>query len=224
MAERGRIILGLVLLAAGGLFLLDAVDVIDAWSVVGSWWPAVLIVLGIVALVAQPRSLISGGILIVVGLVLLSATLNFIDISVWQLLIPALLIAAGLGLVLRGLYGGGTTDTSNSVTATSVLSEQRVNSRATAFKSATLTALLGDVTLDLRQAQLDHNGAIVDTFCALGDVNVVVPHSWRVRLEGMPILADFEDNTHQDYSPDEEPPTVTITGVSLLGDVEVKNE
>lgn len=223
MRERGRIVLGLVLLAAGGIFLLDAADVIGAWSTIARWWPAVFVVLGLIALLSTPRSLVSGGILVAIGAVLLTSTLNLVNLAIWQLAIPMVLIGIGLGLILRGYRPGGVADAANRVSSLVILGEQHVISRASAFRGGTLTAILGEVKLDLRQASIDPDGAVIDTFSSLGDVTVIVPANATVHASGMPVLGDFEDKTRPTNPDEPAGPVITVTGVALLGDVTIRS-
>ena len=50
-----RLWVGLVLVALGVFGILDAVDLLDAGPVVADWWPAAVVVLGLVAMAAQRR-------------------------------------------------------------------------------------------------------------------------------------------------------------------------
>jgi predicted membrane protein len=223
MHDRSRALIGALLIGAGIIFLLDAADVIAAGDVFRKWWPLVFVALGLIALVGRPRSWVGGGILIAIGAVLLLSTLDIVDIPAWQLAIPLILIAAGLSLVFRGL-GRGARDTRDAVSIVAILSDQRVTSESTAFKRATVTSILGDATLDLRKARLDPGGASVDTFSALADVVVLVPRGWRINVNGIPILADFDDETDHSVDVPEDAPEISVTGVALLGDVDVKHE
>ena len=54
----------------------------------------------------------------------------------------------------------------------------RVRSRQ--FRSATLTAVMSGVTLDLREAELCPEGATISVQSALSGIYVLVPRGWRV--------------------------------------------
>jgi predicted membrane protein len=222
MPNRSRIILGALLILGGLIFLLDAADVIPARDVLSDWWPLIIIGLGVLVLFGRPRSWTGGGILIAIGAILLLATLDILDLSLWQLIIPLILIGAGLSLVIRGI-SRGLADRSNRVNLLGVLSDQEVRSTATAFEHAALTSVLGDVTIDLRQATLALNGADLDTFCLFGEVKIIVPRGWRIHVDGMPILGEFKDETEYASSLAHDAPVITITGVSILGDVTVRH-
>lgn len=223
MADRSRAFIGVLLVLGGVIFLLDAADVVPARSILSDWWPLVLVLLGLYSMFGSPGSLTGGGILTAIGAILLLATLDIIDIPLWQLIIPLILIGAGLSFVIRGLGGGGAADRSNRLSLMGVLTEQHVRSESANFTQASLTSVLGEVTLDLRNATLDPGGASVDIFCLLGEATVIVPRGWRVHLDGMPILGDFTDKTDHDQHLPHNTPEITITGVSILADVEIKH-
>jgi hypothetical protein len=155
--------------------------------------------------------------------VLLLATLDIIDIPIWQLIIPLVLIGAGLSLVIRGFGWGGKADRRDVLNLVGVLTEQQIRSEARNFQNASLTSVLGDVKLDLRNATLESRGAHVDAFCLLGDLTVLVPRGWRVHMEGVPILGDFEDQTDHAQELPVDAPEIRITGVSILADIEIKH-
>lgn len=222
MVDRSRAFIGALLILGGVIFLLDAADVIPARNILSNWWPLVLIALGLWSMFSRPGSLTGGGILTAIGAALLLATLGIIDIALWQLIIPLILIGAGLSLVIRGL-NRRKPDRSARVNLLGVLSEQHVYSESTGFKHASLTSVLGEVRLDLRNASLDPGGAEVDAFCLLGDVSVLVPRGWRVHVAGVPILGDFEDETDHEQPLPHNAPELTVTGVSILADIDVKH-
>lgn len=222
MLDRSRTILGILLVLGGLILLLASIGALPVGRLISNYWPLVLILIGGYMLVIRPGSMLGGTILVVSGGVLLLATLNILDIAIWQLIIALILISGGVSLVFRGL-GSGKADRNNELNLVGVLSEQKVRSEATNFESASLTSVLGEVKLDLRNATLSPSGAVVDTFCLLGDLSVLVPRGWRVHVKGMPILGDFEDETDHDQHLPSDAPEITITGVSILADIDVKH-
>jgi hypothetical protein len=100
--------LGLALLAVGVVFLLTNLGVFYPEDV-RTYWPVILIPLGIAQAVFRPgvmRRLWGGGIA-VVGLVLLAHNLGYIHGNIWQLLWPVWLIFMGISFLLRAINGGG---------------------------------------------------------------------------------------------------------------------
>jgi predicted membrane protein len=223
MVNRSRALIGLLLIVGGVIFLLDAADVVPARNILSDWWPLILVGLGLFAMFGRPHSWTGGGILVAIGGILLLATLDIIDVTLWQLIIPLILIGAGLSLVIRGLGGRGVSDRSARVSLVGVLSEQQIRSEATGFRHASLTSVLGDAEIDLRNASIDPKGAEVDAFCLLGEARILVPRGWRIHVDGVPILAEFKDETEHPPELPYDAPQLNITGVSILGDVKVRH-
>ena len=84
-------------------------------------------------------------------------------------------------------------DNRDVVNALAVFGEQRIQSRATAFRTASLRAVFGDVTLDLSEARLAPEGAVIDAMSAFGEIAVVVPEGWRVTVDDTNVGTDLEE-------------------------------
>lgn len=101
----GKLVFGLVLVAVGVLAFADAIDVFevrDIWS----WWPVILIVLGVSKEidVLRARRGDPGYILIAIGLWMLAATQHFLGLD-YASAFPIGVAVAGLGIILHALVG-----------------------------------------------------------------------------------------------------------------------
>ncbi|HEX5949289.1 MAG TPA: DUF5668 domain-containing protein [Actinomycetota bacterium] len=221
----GRILLGVALIALGVIFLLDRADVLDAGETIGDWWPAAIIAVGAVQLFDRPRSLLGPGIVIGIGVILLLFTTDVVTGSVFALLWPALLIAIGIGILFRHGRGPSVTREEGSsddvVRATSVFGGHEVVSRSSAFKGGSATAVFGAVTVDLRNATMDPEGARVDITAILGGVEILVPRGWRVTTSGTPILGGIDNKTSGEAA---EGPELRIDALTFLGGTDIKHE
>lgn len=196
----GRLLVGLVLVALGIVLLLERLGVANAGWLIGALWPLVIVAAGVLQMAVTRRAHLGATITIVVGLVLLAATLNLLSASVWQFVWPVALIAVGLlflaGMVSRGIFRQ-TEQRDDVAHALSVFGGQKVVSESQ-FRGASLTSFFGGDTLDLRQANLAPEGADVDVMTAFGGAGILVPEGWRVLLSGIPIFGGFDDKTsHQ---------------------------
>ena len=93
-----RITIGLALIVAGALFLVDQLNGFPF----NQSWPVILIVVGASNFLVKPRSWVVSGGIMVAGAILLLGTLNILEVSM-GILWPLLLL--GLGAVI--LFGGG---------------------------------------------------------------------------------------------------------------------
>jgi len=74
---RGSALVGILLIVLGALFLLDKADVLDVGDTIAQWWPVILIAAGLLYLGVSPRHVLVPGVLIIAGLALLAGSLGF---------------------------------------------------------------------------------------------------------------------------------------------------
>jgi predicted membrane protein len=80
------------------------------------------------------------------------------------------------------------------------------------------------VTLDLTQAKLSPEGAVVDVMTAFGGTEIVVPLDCRVSFSGVPIFGGFSDKTTTHSDPvSQGGPSLNVRGTVMFGGVDVKN-
>ncbi len=218
-----RTLLGLVLVALGGLFLLDQAGRLDAGNVIGNWWPLIIIALGTGQLIEQRRAGLGPLIVIGVGVLLLLGELELLPDNIWRYIWPVVLIVVGLALVLRrggrGLPAGRPDEV---VSASAFFSGNDVVSTSQSFRGASLTAAFGGVSLDLRQATLAPDGATVSILAAFGGAEVLVPRGWRVQASGLPLFGGFDNKANAPAAPDS--PLLRVEYTVLFGGAEVKYE
>jgi predicted membrane protein len=81
--------------------------------------------------------------------------------------------------------------------------------------------VFGGVTIDLRNAQLDPEGARLDVTALLGGVEILVPKGWRVTTSGTPILGGIDNKTAGEAA---EGPELRIDALTILGGTDIKHE
>lgn len=224
--DLGRMLVGLVILAVGTLYLLDAADVLDAGKVVDDWWPAVIVAAGLLTLAERPPAVLRGAVLTAAGAVGLLFTTGVLDEDAWRYVWPLAVIAAGLAVLLR--WSGRTIPAGASpeavIRSTSVFGGAEVASTDPAFRGAWLTAIFGGVTLDLREARPAPEGASVNATAMFGGIDVLVPHGWRVSVRSVPIFGGVEDETDRDAVLGDDAPMLHIDAVCVFGGVGIKHE
>jgi hypothetical protein len=85
-------------------------------------------------------------------------------------------------------------------------------------------ALLGDCTLDLRQADVEGGELRVTAIAVIGDVRVVVPPGVVVELDGISLLGDKRYRAGEMPAPPPGAPRVRVTAYAVVGDVTVMSE
>lgn len=218
-----RLILGLAIVVLGSLLLLDNLNLIEADSLYRFFFPTVLLAVGVSVLV---QGSIWGWVWLVGGGWMLAEKLDYIDVNFFQLFFPAVLLLVGGSLVYRTFVRPQTTapgpdDPASYVRAFAVMSGNERRGIASTFRGGDLAAFMGGVTLDLRQAKMAPEGAVLDTFAFWGGIEVKVPESWQVRGEVIPLMGGFEDKTRPKAGAVDG--TLVIRGFAIMGGVEVSN-
>lgn len=97
---------GVMLVVFGCLFLADQLGVVRFGTVFHVWWPAILVIAGLLSLIEKPASIFGPIVMLTVGAALLLKNLGYLKIeSVWKLW-PLVLIALGLNSLFSSRSGG----------------------------------------------------------------------------------------------------------------------
>ena len=220
-----RAFFGVTIVALGGILLLRNLEIIkfDSWNVFwGTVWAAGLVLAGLVTIVSSQRLLTRAW-----GLLLLAAGVSvglnaygIIDVSIWKLFWPVVLIAVGLMMVFsigsanrKRAEESGTDD--NEKVAIFYGEQSRVRGD---YTGGSATAIFGGVDLDLRQANIK-DGAIIDIFTFCGGININLPDDVIVKNEVRGVLGGSDDKTMSKPSAKK---TIYLKGECVLGGLEIK--
>ena len=105
MKKISSVIWGIVLIAAGAIFALNALNITDIDIFFDGWWTLFIIVPCVVGLFTEREKTgnISG---IVFGVFLFLCCQGILSFSMlWELLATAIIVIAGLKMVFTGLFG-----------------------------------------------------------------------------------------------------------------------
>jgi predicted membrane protein len=221
----GRVLLGLALIGLGVLFLLDRAGTLEAGQVIGDWWPVIIIGLGLVQLAERPRSFLGPGIIIVIGVVLLLFSTDVVEGSLWNYLWPVVLIVIGLAIIARR---GGTSlprgDTEDVARASGIFGGMEVANASQRFRGASLTAVFGGVTLDLRQARPASEGATITCTALFGGIDIILPRGWSVTVSSTPLFGGVDDKTERGVPLPDDAPALRVDAVVIFAGVDLKHE
>lgn len=232
-----RLVFGLLLLAAGAIFLADNLGLVDGDLLLHRLWPAGFAAIG-VAVLLQPgsgRGRWWGVIWLVAGAWIWADQEEWIELDFWDVFFPAALLVVGGSLVWRAFSGPGRPERAAAaaepdayVRAFAVMAGNERRSVSTALRGGDLTAFMGGVTLDLRQARIDGHEAVIDAIAFWGGIEIRVPEDWVVVSRVIPLMGGFEDKTRPPAPPVERAtpvvaPRLVVRGVAIMGGIEVKN-
>ena len=92
------------------------------------------------------------------------------------------------------------------------------------FKGGDVVAVFGGVNIDLRNAAIAGERAVIDLNLLFGGVDIRVPENWNVVMKGVAIFGAFEDKTtHPKADPNVKIPELVITGAAMFAGVNAKN-
>jgi len=223
-----RVIFGLAVIAAGVLFTLDNLRILDAGSYF-SYWPILLVFIGL-AQIAQSATwggYIWGAVLAFAGVWILGENLDIVPWSIWTVS-PLLLVALGLSIIWRGwrpaagaVGGSAAVDDRSYIRGTAVMGGFDRTSDSSDFRGGDLMMIMGGSKLDLRTATIAGNEAVIDLLVIMGGVELRVPETWSVETHVLPIMGGV---TNRARTPQNAPAQrLVLRGNVFMGGVEIKN-
>lgn len=238
-----RLTTGTVIVLVGLVLLLATTGLVEMRSVWG-WIAALFVLIGVWALIrSEFRNLVGPVMMIAIAGTFLLRNVGVIPddaIGTWW---PLFVVLFGLLLVVsrsrrrqRVRLDGQDAD---EITAVGVLGTDDRRVTSDQFAGGELVAVLGDVILDLRDADVRARPATVETVTVLADTEIRVPDEWDVRLETLTILGDTVDRRPSGTGgrrseaggrpsgtgerPTDDDPDLVVTGLVLLGDLEIRD-
>jgi len=167
--------------------------------------------------------MLAGGLITAAGTLMLLASLDILRFSIWELW-PLQLVFLGAWLVLRGVQrtrdSGAPVDPDDYANAFVMMGGvvRRMNSGQ--FRGGEVTAFMGGVELDLRNAHAASETVVIDVLAWWGGIELWVPPDWKVTSEVTPIMAGYEDKTK---TQSDARTHLIVRGVVVMGGIEVGN-
>lgn len=217
--------IGIVLILLGIGFVLDQTQVISFGETFGTFWPVLLIMVGIGHLVRKNASYVWGTILVLVGVLFQLQELDLLPVDFHALLWPSIIIIVGLSLLLpRGdIRRKAAMDSSESFQHTAVFSGVDAASDSASFKGGAVSAVFGGADIDLTQAQLDPEGAYLELTAVFGGIDIRVPRDWRVQVTGVPVFGGWDAKVENRVDKNAEGPVLRIHCTAMFGGIDIKN-
>ncbi|MEN8154133.1 MAG: DUF5668 domain-containing protein [Acidobacteriota bacterium] len=228
--ESGPWIVGSIFIVAGVLWVLRNFGKVDLN--LREWWPLILIGVGLITMVNHKNFLsFSGWLLISLGGIFLLTTNNIVGWNLIWRFWPAVLIVIGLSIVLGHKVPGGYKSTpgsgkikgsgDNRISGLALFSgfERVVTARS--FKGGRITALFGGAEIDLKNAELDPNGASLELTALFGGIDIKIPEKWNIELHSSAVFGGVGNKTVNEHREGDK--GMTISATALFGGIEIKN-
>ncbi|MBQ8249145.1 MAG: hypothetical protein IJY93_04590 [Clostridia bacterium] len=225
MKKINSVIWGIILIAAGVLFALNALNITNIDIFFDGWWTLFIIVPCAVGLVTEREK--TGNIIgVAVGVFLLLCCQEILSFSLlWKLLVPAIIVIIGLKMVFTGLFNNRANEIMEKMKQNgdepkfgcATFSGCDLNYDGEIFEGAELTATFGGVKCDLRNAIIEKDCAI-QVSAIFGGIDILVSDNVNVKVNSNCIFGGISNKTvaHKDA------PTIYINGTCMFGGVEIK--
>ena len=221
-----RAFLSIVIVALGGVLLLKNLEIINiSWDIFwGTVWAAGFVLSGLVNIFnyRNKTAWIWGLLLVAIGVLIGLNSYGIVDVSIWKVFWPVVLIAAGLAMMFN--------TSPKSVKRSKKLDKDNAGNEKIAcfwgeedavkgdYTGGSLVAIFGGVDLDLRQAKIK-DGSVIEIFTFCGGVNITLPDDVIIENEVRGFLGGTDDKT---LPKDSAKKTLHLKGECILGGLEIK--
>lgn len=225
MKKITKIIWGIVLVAVGVVFALNALNITNVDMFFEGWWTLFIIIPCAVGLFTESDK--TGNIIgIAVGVCLLLWRRDILDFSMlWKLIIPVCIVIVGVRMVFSGLLGNKANDIIVKIkknggepkVGCAAFSECNLDYDGEKFDGAELTATFGGVKCDLRGAVIEEDCAV--RVCSIfGGIEIIVPNNVNVKSDVTSVFGGVSNKSIYISGA----PTIYVSGCCVFGGVDIK--
>jgi len=225
MKKLSSVIWGIVLIAGGAIFALNALNITNIDIFFDGWWTLFIIVPCAVGLFTEREK--TGNIIgVAVGVFLLLCCQGVLSFSMlWKLLVPAIVVIIGLKMVFTGIFGNKANEIIAKIkqnggetkVGCATFSGCELNYDGEVFEGAELTAVFGGVDCNLKNAIIEKDCAI-QVSAIFGGIDILVPDNVNVKVSSNCIFGGISNKT----ALHKEAPTIYVSGTCMFGGVEIK--
>ncbi len=218
----GVAIVGVLIILAGAVLLGGNLGLIDAHFVFRNFGPVIIFILGAVTLMRRRHDqVLLGLVLMFVGAWAFATQQQWIKIHFWAVIGPLMLVLAGGSVVWRAFNrtvpeGGG-----DAYIRTFAVFSGADLRPTVPFQGADLTAVMGGVKLDLSNAPMAGDTAVIDVFALMGGTEIFVPRDWDVTVKVISLMGGCSDKRRPSTLPATK--HLIIQGMAVMGGVEIKD-
>jgi predicted membrane protein len=226
---------GGIIALIGLLILLDNMG-IHALNHLYRFWPMILILIGVWNLSCKSGR-VFGGVLVLLGVLFQLDALGIAHFT-WGEMWPIVIIGAGvmvmwsslkaqkLSALVGKIAGAPQGDPRTTLSEVAVFGaiERRITSQD--FQGGIINAIFGSVELDLRDATILQDEAILEVNSVFGSVELRVPQDWQIVSRGQAAFGSFEDDTRNSRNENQAnapKKSLILTGAAVFGSVQIKN-
>jgi predicted membrane protein len=215
-----RIVTGITIVLAGVMILLSNINVFNFGPVFADWWPVLLIGAGLLMLVNDSKNYVWGIFISGLGVLFLVNTLDIARVDVGDIFFPAVLVAVGLSILLKGSGSvARRVSEKNDEDITAVLGGSLHKNTSPDYRGGKVTVVMGGVEIDLSKAMIKKDASL-DVFALMGGVELRVPENVIVKSRAAVVMGSIEDKTIPMRS--EDAPVLYLDGMLIMAGIEIK--
>ena len=226
-----KLIIGIILMLAGGLLLLDTFDItqLPIRHYIFSW-KTLLIAIGVVILITKERAT-AGYILIGLGVVFWLPSLVNYSVGLHQIFWPAILIGIGVLVITRRgshrkrnrVLDNTEESSSDYIDDVSILGGGTKIIQSKNFKGGDITAIFGGSEFSFRDTELSPEGCTIDVFTMFGGSKLIIPDNWVVKSDMFSVFGGFNDKRLVRTEEGEQANILYLRGAVIFGGIEIKS-
>ena len=149
--------------------------------------------------------------------------LNLIPGGTEKFFWPALLIVIGLFIAFGKTIDRIPENSDDVLNHFVIFSGLKDKSISKNFKGGDIAAIFGGIELDLRDAHLAEEGALLNLTVAFGGIEVRVPNQWKVIVRGTPIFGGWDNKTSAPTDAPEDRPVLNVKCLAMFGGIDINN-
>lgn len=193
----------------------------------GHWlsmlWPLAIVLLGVLLLITRETTFLGSIILTVFGALLLLTTLGLARDNFWDLLWPSLLILAGIYFIFWvGRRPGSAASSSDLIQHFVIFSGLEARHTNSNLRGGSVVALFGGADINLRDAALSPEGALLELTVGFGGITVIVPEGWKLDVTGLPFFGGWSNKTRNQPGT-ADAPILHVRCMAMFGGIDIKN-
>lgn len=223
MSKISRIIWGIILIALGFIFLLNALEITKINIFFNGWWTLLIIIPCLIDLINPNKESKMGDIIgILIGIILLLLMQRVLNITlVIKLFIPAIFLIGGLYLVFGSVIKKDLNskikdlNTNKAEEFCSVFSSQSL-SKDDKFKQINLDAVFGSLTFDLKDADISEE-SLINISAIFGKVKLIVPKNVSIKVKSIPVFGGISNKCKNKDGKK----VIYISALALFGSVKI---
>lgn len=231
MKQLRAIIWGVAILALGVIFGGNALGLFNINVFFNGWWTLFIIVPSFISLITEKEKLSSLAFL-AIGVILLLAAQDIFSFEIaWKVILAAIFIVLGIGIIVKSLFRGNN-DKEVEKKVDELKDDKIMDSQMAIFSGtdrvynneeftgANLMAVFGGVELDLKKAKFTKD-TVIKAFCAFGGIDIKVPEDVQVKIKSGFIFGGVTDERNSETSKSKH--TIYLDAAGAFGGITIND-